>query len=55
MKLSVVVPWTRSFNEYRDMFALAEVDLEKRIVGCGDGPASFNAELSARGVKRARY
>ena len=31
------------------MFALSEGDLARRILGCGDGPASFNAELSALG------
>ena len=47
--LDKVVPWGRSYNEYIRMFALTEVDLERRILGCGDGPASFNAELSKRG------
>jgi SAM-dependent methyltransferase len=49
VELKNVVPWGRSFNEYREMFSLSEVDLEKRILGCGDGPASFNAELTACG------
>ncbi len=31
------------------MFALREGDLERHILGCGDGPASFNAELSQSG------
>jgi len=31
------------------MFALSEQDLERRILGCGDGPASFNTQLTARG------
>ena len=44
-----VVPWGRSLEEYRAMFSLSEDDLERCILGCGDGPASFNAELSARG------
>ena len=30
------------------MFALTDADLRRRIVGCGDGPASFNAELTAQ-------
>lgn len=47
--LDKVVPWGRSYDEYIRMFALTEVDLERRILGCGDGPASFNAELSKRG------
>ncbi len=32
------------------MFALTNDDLRLRIVGCGDGPASFNAEASRRGA-----
>ena len=31
------------------MFGLTEADLKFRILGCGDGPAGFNAELSKRG------
>jgi SAM-dependent methyltransferase len=31
------------------MFALSDADLQLRILGCGDGPASFNAELTQRG------
>ena len=34
----------RSFEEYRQMFALDDADLQARILGCADGPASFNAE-----------
>jgi SAM-dependent methyltransferase len=47
--LDEVVPWGRSFDEYRRMFDLADDDLRVRIVGCGDGPASFNAEATRRG------
>lgn len=32
------------------MFALTEADLRGRILGCGDGPASFNAEATRRGA-----
>jgi len=49
MTLEKVVPWGRSFDEYVDMFALAAGDLQGRILGCGDGPAGFNAELTRRG------
>ena len=49
MKLSEVIPWGRSFDEYRLMFALSEGDLAGRILGCGDGPASFNADATAKG------
>ncbi len=47
--LEKVVPWGRSFDEYRRMFALTADDLRGHILGCGDGPASFNAEATARG------
>jgi hypothetical protein len=47
--LDNVVPWGRSFSEYVDMFALSAGDYQKRILGVGDGPASFNAVLSSRG------
>ncbi len=49
--LDKVVPWGRSFDEYRDMFSLSADDLDRRILGCGDGPASFNTELTRRGGK----
>ena len=49
MELENVVPWGRSFREYKDIFALTENDLKKHILGCGDGPSSFNAELTAIG------
>jgi len=47
--LDHIVPWGRSLEEYTAMFALTEADLTRRILGCADGPASFNAELTARG------
>ena len=48
--LEQVVPWGRSFDEYCRMFALSGDDLALRILGCGDGPASFNAEATRRGT-----
>lgn len=47
--LASVVPWGRSYAEYLRMFALTDADLAGRILGCGDGPASFNAEATRRG------
>lgn len=47
--LKEIVPWGRSFDEHLRMFALSEVDLRKRILGCGDGPASFNVGLTKAG------
>lgn len=49
MSLNQIVPWGRSLSEYQRMFAMSEADLAGRILGCGDGPASFNAELTAQG------
>jgi hypothetical protein len=49
--LDHVVPWGRSFDEYRHMFGLTDEDLGLRIVGCADGPSSFNAEATRRGAR----
>lgn len=49
--LDQVVPWGRSFDEYRAMFALTDADLSGAVLGCGDGPASFNAEGTRRGCR----
>ncbi len=48
--LDQVVPWGRSLAEYQRMFALTEDDLQSTILGCADGPASFNAEATRRGT-----
>jgi hypothetical protein len=48
--LEEVVPWGRSFDEYRAMFGITEPDLAGRILGCGDGPASFNAGATRLGA-----
>ena len=47
--LDEIVPWGRSFDEYVAMFDLSRQDLASRILGCGDGPASFNCILTGRG------
>jgi hypothetical protein len=47
--LADVVPWGRSFDEYVAMFALERQDFEGAILGCGDGPAAFNAVATERG------
>ncbi|RZJ27626.1 MAG: class I SAM-dependent methyltransferase [Flavobacterium sp.] len=49
MILDSVVPWGRSLVEYRRMFNLTEADLAKTVLGVGDGPASFNAEMTELG------
>ncbi|PZO41927.1 MAG: SAM-dependent methyltransferase [Pseudanabaena frigida] len=49
MILDSVIPFGRSKAEYELMFALSESDRSKSIVGIGDGPASFNAEMTAAG------
>ena len=50
MKLENIVPWGRSKKEYMEMFNLNKKDiLSKRILGCGDGPSSFNTEVDYDG------
>lgn len=49
MVLDKVLPFGRSFEEYWLMFGLTERDLDKKIIGIGDGPASFNAEMKELG------
>ena len=49
MKLESVVPFGRSLDEYRRMFALSDDDLERMILSVADGPASFNTEMTALG------
>ena len=49
MQLDKVVPFGRSLDEYRRLFALSDGDLQKNVISIADGPASFNAELTAQG------
>ncbi len=49
IKLESVVPFGRSLDEYQQIFNLSEDDLFQYILGVGDGPASFNAEMLKRG------
>lgn len=49
MKLNEVVPWGRTLAEYQAMFDLSAVDFSTKILGCGDGPASFNTEMTSQG------
>ncbi|GAB4152851.1 MAG: SAM-dependent methyltransferase [Cyanobacteria bacterium J069] len=51
VKLSHVVPFGRSLAEYRLMFNLTTLDLARRILDAGGGPASFNAEMHALGYR----
>lgn len=51
VKLNTIIPWGRSFDEYALMFGLGPEDRAGRILGCGDGPASFNAEATANGYR----
>lgn len=48
-KLNGIVPWGRSFEEYRLMFRLTENAPKKKLADFGGGPASFNRELTERG------
>lgn len=49
MKLTEIVPWGRTLAEYKLMFALSDADLNRQILGCGDGSAGFNAEMTTLG------
>lgn len=49
MKLEKVVPFGRTLDEYVKIFNLSESDLKKRMIGVGDGPASFNAQFTQLG------
>jgi SAM-dependent methyltransferase len=49
LRLDQIVPWGRSLAEYVQMFNLSEADLAGRILDCGGGPASFNAEMNQQG------
>ena len=48
-KYEEAMPWGRSYDEYLHMFNLGKDDLCRKILGCADGPASFNAGMSKRG------
>lgn len=50
MTLQNVVPWGRNFQEYKDMFLLSKDDMHFKILGCGDGPSSFNFEATKQHV-----
>ncbi len=49
--LNDVVPWGRNLAEYCAMFALGDTEKRLSILGCGDGPASFNCEGTAQGMR----
>jgi SAM-dependent methyltransferase len=49
MQLEQIVPFGRSLQEYIHMFDLTPAELQLRLLGVGDGPASFNAELTSIG------
>ncbi len=48
-RLRNLVPWGRNFHEYTNMFGLCEPELNGKIAGFADGPASFNAECCQQG------
>jgi hypothetical protein len=45
-ELKNVVPWGRNLEEYIKIFKLTDSDLNSRIISFGDGPASFNSEMT---------
>lgn len=51
MKLEEVVPWGRTLAEYAAFFALPPALLRGRLLDCGGGPSSFNAEATRAGAR----
>jgi hypothetical protein len=49
MNLQNIVPWGRNLSEYVAMFSLSSDDMNSKILGCGDGPSSFNIEMDLNG------
>jgi hypothetical protein len=49
LQLESIIPFGRSQAEYELMFGLSAADLQKSIIGVGDGTASFNAEMFDQG------
>ena len=47
--IDIVVPLGRSYDQYVEMFALTSAHLSGRILGCADGPASFNSVHTRKG------
>ena len=45
-ELNKVVPWGRNLEEYSRVFNLTDFDFKSRIISFGDGPASFNSEMT---------
>jgi len=45
LELEKIVPWGRNLSEYVAMFMLTNEDLNSKMLGCGDGPSSFNTEV----------
>jgi len=49
IKLSEVIPLGRRASEYIEMFGLTREEQCLKILDCGGGPSSFNAEMTALG------
>lgn len=45
-ELKNTVPWGRNLDEYTKIFDLTNEDLNCQIISFGDGPASFNSEMT---------
>ena len=45
-ELKNTVPWGRNLEEYTKIFNLTEKDFQSKIISFGDGPASFNSEMT---------
>src|SRR5665647_2241589 len=50
-ELKNTVPWGQNLEEYTKIFNLTEKDFQSKIISFGDGPASFNAEMTQLNIK----
>ena len=51
IQINKIITWGRSFDEYIDLFSLAEHELHgKTILACADGTSSFNCEGTKKGI-----
>lgn len=51
LELDEIVPWGRSYDEYRRMFDLDSSNLPEPILDCGAGPSSFCSEANRKGTR----
>jgi hypothetical protein len=51
LRYASIIPWGRNYDEYIRMFDLTERNMRGGILGCADGPASFNCTCHRLGFR----